>query len=31
VKRIVESHRGNIAVESQLGGGSCFTVMLPRA
>ena len=31
VKRIVESHRGNIVVESQLEGGSCFTVTLPRA
>jgi len=29
VKRIVEAHRGSVAVESAPGAGSCFTVRLP--
>jgi signal transduction histidine kinase len=31
VKQIVESHRGEIHIESELGVGSTFTVTLPRA
>jgi signal transduction histidine kinase len=31
VRRIVEAHRGSVAVESAPGAGSCFTVRLPAA
>jgi len=29
-KKIIEDHRGNIVVESNLNRGSCFTITLPR-
>jgi len=29
VKRVVEEHRGSIAVESRPGEGSCFTLLFP--
>ena len=31
VKHIVNRHRGGLAIESELGVGSVFTVSLPRA
>ena len=31
VRSIVEAHRGEVAVTSKLGEGSCFTITLPRA
>lgn len=31
VKRVVELHRGSVAVEDAPGGGACFRVALPRA
>lgn len=30
VKKIMEAHKGNITVESALGGGSTFTIKIPR-
>ena len=29
VKAVVEAHKGRVSVESQIAGGSTFTVMLP--
>ena len=31
VKHIVSRHRGRLRVESEIGQGSCFTVLLPEA
>jgi two-component system phosphate regulon sensor histidine kinase PhoR len=30
VKHIVENHRGNISVKSEMGQGTTFTVRLPK-
>ncbi|MGB0415222.1 MAG: ATP-binding protein [Coraliomargarita sp.] len=30
-KAIIDAHRGQIIVESELGQGSCFTVRIPQA